>query len=128
MSLTLPLSGMAPAAEMPSSLDAEIQRLTKDDTPGDAQRFGRLIRRSVSGWEARRGQGGPAAEWELLHAYVARIDCDADFSSPVHAERLAWAASVFGRLLGRDGPLYAFTDPHRRYLVGRFKPHMEPPR
>jgi hypothetical protein len=74
-------------------------------------------------WEGERGRDPKAAEWALLAAYLARVDCDRDFSSPIHAERMAWVQEVFARLLDRDGVAYALADPTRFTLMNRLRPN-----
>jgi hypothetical protein len=106
----------------PTGLEAEIARLTANDAPREAERCARIVRQNVRHWEERRREDPKATEWALLDAYLARVDCDDDFSTPIHAERMAFVREVFQRLLGRDGLPYALAHPHRRHLVSRLNP------
>jgi hypothetical protein len=76
-------------------------------------------------WSEQFRENPAAAEWALLGAALARVDCDRDFSSPVHAERLRWCREVFARLLARDGLTFAAADYHRIVILNRFRPGWE---
>lgn len=81
--------------------------------------------RSQRQWDERlRSSASPAAEWSVLEAYLARVDCDADFSTPQHAARLEFARAALDRLLRRDTLAFAKEDPNRRRLVARFRPQL----
>jgi hypothetical protein len=116
-------SGVVVAMIPATSLEAELQRLTQNDDNQLA--FQRLARRSITTTEERRGKQPQAAAWATLHAYLARVDCDEDYSSTLHAERLRFAQAAFRRLIQRDGLSYALIDPHRLTLVRRFDPTAE---
>lgn len=91
----------------------------------EAPSTGYLEERARREWEQRlRSSGAPAAEWALLGAYLARADCDGDYSSPVHAERLAFASRTLDRLLERDSLNFALGDLHRTTLVRRLRPQL----
>lgn len=107
-----------------SRLEGELAALTAKDKPWEAASFAAGFWRAVRGWEERLELDRIASEWDLLDAHCARIECDADFSTPIHAERMAWAEEVYRRLLARDGLDYAMgMVPQGRRLVARFDPY-----
>ena len=92
---------------------------------GDAPSIGHLEARVQRQWDERmRSSASPAAEWALLDAYLARVDCDTDFSTPQHAARLEFAKATLERLLARDTLAFAKDHPQRRVLVARFRPQL----
>lgn len=87
--------------------------------------FEAMQHRSSARWAERWRDDRSQTEWELLYAYLARVDLDEDTEGERHKARLAFAQAAFNRLLDRDGALYALTEPHRRLLVRRFKPMLD---
>ena len=105
-----------PIAER-SSLEAEIARLTQGDQPKRAAEFAAAVRRNVESWEEARARDPIGTQWLLLYAYIARVDVEEPSSSPIRAERLAWARTVCQRLLTECGMDYVAQDPRRMRVV-----------
>jgi hypothetical protein len=87
--------------------------------------FELTIERNRRMWRTEYERNAKATEWAVLYAYLARVDCDEDFSSPIHAERLVFVQHKFQQLLERDGYEFTRTDPYRMLLVRRFAPQLE---
>ncbi len=101
------------------ALEQEIGHLVKDDRPDRAAEFSACIRRTVRAWDARLTLDARATRWELLEAYLARTDCDEDYSSPLHAERLGFCHQVYRRLVAEDGLEYVVADLRRLQTARR---------
>lgn len=109
--------------ETRASLNAALERLR--DAGDDAKRWGAF---SAGFWstmqrsEERRLADPKAFAWEALEGYAARVDCDADFSSVAHAQRLAFCAEVCASLLEQHTLAYIAEHPSRVRLAMRFLP------
>lgn len=110
---------MTPEARAQLAAALETYRDPGDDRDRWA-RFSGAFWRAMTVQEQRRAADPKAFAWEMLEAYSARVDCDTDFSSVAHAERLAFAAAAFHRLYQQDGLAYVVEHPNRVRTAMRF--------
>lgn len=70
-------------------------------------------------WDEKLEEGAPLGKWQLLSAYVARIDAEEDPGSTFHVERIAWAKTAAQKLLREHGQKWCVADPHCMHVASR---------
>lgn len=99
-------------------MQPDVDRLAGNDASFKARLW-----ENLRAWDKRLHESNHETDWQLLEAYVARVDCDEDFSSIAHFERANFCAAMYRRLAERDGQPYIRAHaPTTTRLMARFDP------
>jgi hypothetical protein len=101
--------------------EQEASRLCPNDGDRRRKEYQRAILASLRAWERRRAEDPKAMHWELLAAYIARLEAEHHPSTEYFQDRMTWARGVACRLMERDGPSYVNGEPARRRIAGMFE-------